>query len=57
MCNLCEHVAADEVPFILQAYPVRESPAFDRIAENLGFASCDQNEASVLRLLMDNIWH
>lgn len=39
---------------IISQYPIRETPALDRIAKELGFQSRDQYEGAVRKLLMDD---
>ncbi len=39
---------------IISQYPVRETPALDKIAKELGFQDCEQYEGAVRKLLMDD---
>lgn len=39
---------------IISQYPVRETPALDKIAKELGFQNREQYEGAVRRLLMDD---
>jgi len=44
----------DNLVEIISQYPVRETPALDKIAKELGFQNCEQYERSVQRLLVDD---
>lgn len=39
---------------IISRYPIRETPALDKIAKELGFQSREQYEGAVQKLLMDD---
>ena len=39
---------------IISQYPVRETPALDKIAKDLGFQNCEQYEGAVRKLLIDD---
>lgn len=39
---------------IIGQYPIRETPALDKIAKELGFQDCEQYEGAVRKLLLDN---
>jgi len=39
---------------IISRYPVRETPALDKIAKELGFQNCKQYEGAVRKLLIDD---
>jgi ABC-type lipoprotein export system ATPase subunit len=39
---------------IISRYPIRETPALDKIAKKLGFQNCEQYEGAVRKLLMDD---
>ena len=47
-------LATNDVAAIIMRYPVRETPALTRIAEQLGFQDREQYEAAVLKLLIDD---
>ena len=47
-------LAADDVEGLITRYPIRETPALGRIAEQLGFQDREQYEAAVLKLLIDD---
>lgn len=47
-------VAANDLAGLIARYPVRETPALSRIAEQLGFQDREQYEAAVLKLLIDD---
>jgi hypothetical protein len=47
-------LAAEDVCGVIARYPVRETPALTRIAEQLGFQDREQYEAAVLKLLIDD---
>src|SRR5205823_11615544 len=47
-------VAAGDISALIARYPVRETPALSRIAEQLGFQDREQYEAAVLKLLIDD---
>jgi ABC-type molybdenum transport system ATPase subunit/photorepair protein PhrA len=46
---------ASDLNFIVTRYPVRETPALNKIAENLGFQTRNQYEGAVRKLLMDSL--
>ncbi|MEG4115443.1 MULTISPECIES: AAA family ATPase [unclassified Microcoleus] len=45
---------AGNVAEIISRYPVRETPALDKIAKALGFQNCKQYEGAVRKLLIDD---
>ncbi len=47
-------IAAADTSAIISRYPVRETPALDRVATTLGFQGRTQYEAAVRKLLMDD---
>jgi len=47
-------LGADDVERLISRYPIRETPALGRIAEQLGFRDREQYEAAVLKLLIDD---
>ena len=47
-------VAADDLEALIARYPVRETQALSKIAENLGFQDRDQYESAVQKLLIDD---
>lgn len=52
--RLQEALANGDLEKIIAEYPVRETPALDRISTNLGFQSRAQYEKAVLKLLTDD---
>jgi ABC-type cobalamin/Fe3+-siderophores transport system ATPase subunit len=47
-------VGENDLAAVISRYPVRETPALSRIAEQLGFQDREQYEAAVLKLLIDD---
>jgi len=47
-------LSESNLALLVSRYPVRETPALDRIAENLGFQGRAQYEGAVLQLLADD---
>lgn len=47
-------IASADLSAIIARYPVRETPALDRIAQNLGFQNCAQYERAIQKMLMDD---
>jgi hypothetical protein len=47
-------IAAQNLAGIIARYPVRETPALDRITQALGFQSREQYEGAVQKLLMED---
>ena len=47
-------LVANDLTKLLQRYPVRETPALDKIAKALGFQGREQYEAAVQKLLLDS---
>ncbi|KQW30946.1 hypothetical protein ASE36_01220 [Rhizobium sp. Root274] len=52
--RLTEACKAADLTAVIARYPVRETPALDRIATSLGFQGRSQYESAVRRLLMDD---
>jgi len=52
--RLTEACDATNLQDVIARYPVRETPALDRIATNLGFQGRTQYESAVRKLLMDD---
>lgn len=44
----------DNLVEIISQYPIRETPALDKIAKELGFQNREQYEGAVRKLLMDD---
>ena len=53
--RLQEAITAGDLLLVLSRYPVRETPALDRIAQSLGFRGRAQYEAAVRKLLKDDV--
>jgi len=51
---ITEAIANSDLTALIQRYPLRETPALDRIAEKLGFQDRQQFEGSVLTTLLEN---
>lgn len=54
VARLTEACDAANLQGVIARYPVRETPALDRIATNLGFQGRPQYESAVRKLLMDD---
>lgn len=54
VARLTEACDAANLQEVIARYPVRETPALDRIATNLGFQGKSQYESAVRKLLMDD---
>ncbi|BBF80322.1 AAA family ATPase [Asticcacaulis excentricus] len=52
--RLTEACEAADLTAVIARYPVRETPALDRIATSLGFQGRSQYESAVRKLLMDD---
>jgi ABC-type cobalamin/Fe3+-siderophores transport system ATPase subunit len=52
--RLLEAIGAGDVSAIIAQYPIRETPALARIANELGFKSREQYQGAVRKLLMDD---
>lgn len=52
--QLQDALNAGNLAEIISQYPVRETPALDKIAKALGFQNCEQYEGAVRKLLMDD---
>lgn len=48
-------IAAHDLAGIIARYPVRETPALDKIVQALGFQNREQYESGVRKLLMDDL--
>jgi hypothetical protein len=47
-------IDSSDLPYIIARYPIRETPALDKIASELGFKSRSQYESAVRKLLIDD---
>jgi hypothetical protein len=52
--RLTAAIAAQDLAAIVRRYPMRETPALDKIARSLGFQSREKYENAVRKLLMDD---
>jgi len=52
---LAQALSDGNLALLVNRYPIRETPALDRIVENLGFQGRTQYEGAVLQLLADDV--
>lgn len=55
LTRLRDAIAAQDLAGIIARYPVRETPALDKIIQALGFQNREQYENAVRKLLMDDL--
>jgi ABC-type lipoprotein export system ATPase subunit len=52
--RLEDAIRTNNLTKIIGQYPIRETPALDKIAKELGFQDCEQYEGAVRKLLLDD---